>query len=391
MELVYQGNLLCMQCHEVKYDKKEHHFHEMETEGAQCIECHMTGALFMVNDFRRDHSFRNPRPDQSMKYGTPNACNGCHDDKTDKWSADWIVQWYGPERIDHFSDYLLKASRPPYDAQTRKEIVSFINNLDYPAISRATALEYYPLIGDEVDYNMLIAALADSSALVRVNALNKFQIFPLDQRLGLAMNHVSDTTRQVRIGAAQLMIEQDLAQLPVSERGAAINARQELEAMMRANADFSLGRLQLGDYYFRQNNTQRAIKEYEIALQMDSLLTPVYSNLATAYSIVGNNKQALKTLDQLLILEPEYGRGYYLRGLLQHELGNVNLAIVDMEKAIRLDQLNFRGFYNLANLYLTTGDLVKAKKTMILGMALQPDSEEGKYLLNLIESKKSEE
>ena len=102
MELVYQGNLLCMQCHEVKYNAKEHHFHELETEGAQCIECHMTGALFMVNDFRRDHSFRNPRPDQSMKYGTPNACNGCHDDKSAKWSAYWVVKWYGPERIDHF-------------------------------------------------------------------------------------------------------------------------------------------------------------------------------------------------------------------------------------------------------------------------------------------------
>jgi tetratricopeptide (TPR) repeat protein len=376
-----------MQCHEVKYDKKEHHFHEMDTEGAQCIECHMTGDVYMGNDFRRDHSFRVPRPDQSAEYGTPNACNGCHEDKTDKWSADWIVKWYGAERADHFSDYLLKASRPPYDEQTRKSIVQFINNLDYPAISRATALEYYPLIGDEIDYNMLIAALADSSALVRVNALNKFQIFPLDQRLGIAMTHITDTTRQVRIGAAQLMIEQDLAPLLASKRGAAINARKELEAMLRANADFPLGRLQLGDYYFRQNNNQRAIKEYEMALEMDSLLTPVYSNLATVYSITGNNQQALKTLDQLLVLEPEYGRGYYLRGLLQHELGNDKMAIANMEKSIQFDQLNFRSFYNLANLYLTAGDLAKARKTMIFGMALQPDSEEGKYLLNLIQSK----
>jgi tetratricopeptide (TPR) repeat protein len=201
------------------------------------------------------------------------------------------------------------------------------------------------------------------------------------------MTHISDTTRQVRIGAAQLMIEQDLAPLLASKRGAAINARKELETMLRANADFPLGRLQLGDYYFRQNNNQRAIKEYEMALKMDSLLTPVYGNLATVYSISGNNKQALKTLDQLLILEPEYGRGYYLRGLLQHELGNDKLAITNMERAIQLDQLNFRSFYNLANLYLAASDFSKARKTMISGMALQPDSEEGKYLLNLIESK----
>ena len=205
------------------------------------------------------------------------------------------------------------------------------------------------------------------------------------------MTNISDTTRQVRIGAAQLMIEQDLAQLPANERGAAIYAREELETMMRANTDFPLGRLQLGDYYFRQNNIQKAINEYEMALKMDSLLTPVYSNLATAYSIAGNNRRALKILDQLLILEPEYGRGYYLRGLLQHELGNDEMAIVDMEMAIQFDRFNFRSFYNLANLYLSSGEIAKAERNMISGLAIQPDSEEGKYLLNLILSKSGKE
>jgi tetratricopeptide (TPR) repeat protein len=387
MELVYQGNLLCMQCHEVSYDTKQHHFHEEETLGAQCVECHMTGANFMGNDFRRDHSFRIPRPDQSAEYGTPNACNGCHEDKSNKWSADWIIKWYGEERLDHFSDHLLKASQPPYDDATRQQVVNFIINLNYPAISRATALEYYPLIGDEQDYKMLVAALRDSSALVRFNALNKFQIFPLDQRLGLALEHAKDSSRQVRIGAAQLMIEQDLSQLPPVERGASSQARNELEVMLRSNADFPLGRLQLGDYYFRRNDPQRAMKEYEMALEMDSLLTPVYSNLATVYSIAGKNQEALNTLNTLLILEPEYGRGYYLRGLLHHEVGNIELAIKDMEKAMVLDSNNFRVFYNLANLYMTNGYLAKAEKTIYKGLLLQPDSEEGKYLLNLILSK----
>jgi tetratricopeptide (TPR) repeat protein len=387
MNLVYQGNLLCMQCHEVKYDKKEHHFHEMETQGAQCIECHMTGGLYMGNDFRRDHSFRVPRPDQSVEYGTPNACSGCHKDKSDQWSADWINKWYGNERADHFSDHLLKASRPPYDDQTRKQVLQFINKMDYPAIARATALEYYSLLGDEDDYKMLIAALADSSALIRANALNKFQIFAIEQRASLALKHVTDSTLIVRIAAAQLITELDLSQLPPAERGYAIKAREELETMLRANADFPLGRLQLGDYYYRQNNPQRAIKEYEMALKMDSILAPVYTNLATAYSIVGDNNKALATLENLILLEPEYGRAYYLKGLLQHEMGNDKLAIAEMEKAIQFDQLNFRAYYNLANLYLTSGDLVRANTTMIAGLRLEPSSEEGKYLLNLIQSK----
>ena len=52
----------------------------------------------MVVDPRRDHSFRIPRPDLSVKMGTPNACNQCHDRKSAQWAADAVEKWYGPER-----------------------------------------------------------------------------------------------------------------------------------------------------------------------------------------------------------------------------------------------------------------------------------------------------
>ena len=165
-----------------------------------------------------------------------------------------------------------------------------------------------------------------------------------------------------------------------------MRARNELEEMQRANADFPIGRLQLGDYYFRQNNPQRAIKEYEMAIQMDSLLTLVYSNLATAYNLVGDNQQALETLDNLLAIEPEYARGYYLRGLLQHEVGNSGEAIANLEMSIKLDGLNFRAYFNLANLYFQNGALVKAERTISTGLRVEPNSEEGLNLLKLIQT-----
>jgi tetratricopeptide (TPR) repeat protein len=130
-----------------------------------------------------------------------------------------------------------------------------------------------------------------------------------------------------------------------------------------------------------------AINGYEMALEMDSLLTLTYSNLATAYSINGDNIKALETLSQLIFLEPEYGRGYYLRGLLNYEVGDSEKAIYDLEKSIFYDSLNFRAYYNLANLYLTAGILNRAEQTINAGLTLQPDSEEGQYLLKVIKSK----
>ncbi|MDX1638758.1 MAG: multiheme c-type cytochrome, partial [Balneolaceae bacterium] len=72
-------NTLCMQCHEPRYNTRDHHFHEPNTESSQCINCHMPGRYYMEVDFRRDHSFRVPRPDLSARFGNPNACNDCHE------------------------------------------------------------------------------------------------------------------------------------------------------------------------------------------------------------------------------------------------------------------------------------------------------------------------
>ena len=111
LKLKLDGNRLCSQCHvPTVNDTEEHQFHISNTEASMCINCHMTGKDYMGNDFRRDHSFRIPRPDQSVMYGTPNACTGCHEDRSNQWAADIIKKWYGNTRREHFSDALLVSS-----------------------------------------------------------------------------------------------------------------------------------------------------------------------------------------------------------------------------------------------------------------------------------------
>ena len=120
LELKFDGNTLCAQCHvSDTYNSPKHHFHKEDTEASQCINCHMTGKYYMGNDFRRDHSFRIPRPDQSVTYGSPNACSECHSDKSEKWAADWVVTWYGEERQAHFSDYLLLSNQETLNLKDR--------------------------------------------------------------------------------------------------------------------------------------------------------------------------------------------------------------------------------------------------------------------------------
>jgi tetratricopeptide (TPR) repeat protein len=300
-----------------------------------------------------------------------------------------VVKWYGPDRPDHFSNYLLEAANPPYASETRKQLVEFINNMDYPAIARATALEYFPLTGVEDEFVMLLEALKDSAALVRYHALNKLSIFPLEERIGVALEMAKDTTRAVRIGSAELIVEQDLNRIPPEQRGYALRAREEFVAMLAANADFPSGRLQRGDYYFRQNNVSQAVAEYEMALKMDSLLTPVYTNLATAYNLLQQNDKAIAALDKLVDFEPGYARGFYLRGLLNYEMGKPLLAINDLRKAVDLDPLNFRAMINLANLLMQASQLEEAEMIIRQALALQPESNEAEQILNIIKEQKA--
>ena len=88
-QLKFKGDAVCTQCHAGNsYTAENHSKHKDDS--ASCVSCHMTGKVFMAKDFRRDHSFRIPRPDLTAKYQTPNACSSCHSTK----SMEWVLKSY---------------------------------------------------------------------------------------------------------------------------------------------------------------------------------------------------------------------------------------------------------------------------------------------------------
>ena len=385
LKLKLEGNKLCLQCHiPATYDSEKHHFHKENTEASQCINCHMTGKNYMGDDFRRDHSFRVPRPDQSVVYDTPNACNGCHNDKSNQWAADAIVSWYGTQRADHFSDVLLLSSQSNLTSNQRSQLDLFINDLKYPEIARATVIENLQYTTNE-QFKALLLALNDSSAIVRYNTLMKLRYIPEQDRMKIALSYMKDSIKLVRIGAAQLAIGFDENRLEFTEKATFLKAKNELETMLFSNADFSTGRLQLGDYYMQINDLNNAIKNYNMALQKDSLLIPVYSNLATAYSMIGGNLEAKKTLETWMRLDALSSRPYYLRALLNFELKQDAAAIKDLLKAISLNPNNTRAMYNLATYYYQNKkDLKKAENYINKALKLETNNPEYQYLLALI-------
>jgi tetratricopeptide (TPR) repeat protein len=274
------GNAVCAQCHLAsKYDGKAHHFHPEGTRGAECANCHMPATTYMVVDPRRDHSLRVPRPDLSVKLGTPNACNACHRESTAQWSADWVARWYGAQRRSeaHFGEAIDAGRRG--SAGAARGLVAIASSVAYPPIVRASAIELlarYP--GSSVDAAVR-GALRDADPLVRHAALVALQAPTAPQLAAAIAPLLADPVRAVRIEAAR-RVAPHAAQLDAVSRPAFDRAIAEYEAVQGGNLDRPEAWMNLGNLHAVRGDPAAAEAAYREALKRDVRFVPAYVNLA---------------------------------------------------------------------------------------------------------------
>src|SRR5262249_50761512 len=160
--------------------------------------CHMPTRTYMVIDARRDHAIRIPRPDLSVALGTPNACNGCHADRSAQWAADQVAAWFGPTRRvePHYGSVIAagRAGEPGANAA----LAALILDDAKPAIVRATALSLLPQFAANIGPEQIKAYLAGLKAddpLVRMAAVDALSPFAPEQRLSVAAPLLEDNVK----------------------------------------------------------------------------------------------------------------------------------------------------------------------------------------------------
>jgi len=387
LQLKQTGNALCLSCHLPKYDSKEHHYHKLNTEGSQCINCHMTGKYYMGNDFRRDHSFRVPRPDQSLNYGTPNACNDCHNDKDAKWASDFIVANYGITRLDHFSDYLLKGSQGDFEAYK-----TLFSQTKYPEIARATALgQYVNQALSEAQLNDLLKFLKDSSALVRNEAIKGFENAINQDYSKYIEPLLKDSIRLVRISAARYF---NSVNSLVTEGEPFKAAHREYMDGLDMVSDFAGGQHQIALYYQAKGNIDLAMKAYKKSIEIDNYYNQSKMNLALLYYQMGNLEETVKLYLKVIEQEPNFGYAYYMLGLAYNEMGRTIEAKKYLLEASVKDPNNVNAIYNFSILLQQENKFTESIKFLDNAIQRFPDSERLLYaklsaLLNTQQYKES--
>ena len=401
LELKHPGNETCTSCHQHaagKYDVPSHHHHLPGTPGAMCVNCHMPHRTYMDVDPRRDHSLRVPRPDLSVKLGTPNACSSCHvEDQiesidpqtgsalqeyadwleasaagneqvaeairaTDQWCDQACEKWYGADRKkpSHFSEPIVAFRESVQTGdnveQSIREMLTLALQSDdqAPAIARASALSELAAAGvaNAIPTARRLLDDVNEHPIVRAAAINLFFRAQPDEIRKALMPHVDDDSRLVRTEATRVLVASGAYQRlrPSDTTRVDLALREVHDALMvasdRAGAHMGWAALCEG-----QGRNSEAITAYETAIRVEPNMAGPRTNLASLLERLGQqsrNPQLLARADQLRAAElPLLGRDADLApdnasvqhryGLALYLAGEMDKAMERLERAVELE------------------------------------------------------
>lgn len=383
-------NQLCTRCHvpndknPLGFDSPSHHFHPMGTEGAKCVECHMPHKTYMGIDDRRDHSIRIPRPDLSVRFGSPNACNQCHQDKNPQWAADAITKFKGPDRAKEVRHpeafHAFRKGRP----EAEKLLLDTCRDLESPAFTRAGAMLALRRFISDISFEEAKRNLDSNQSVIRVAALSKLEGMPVSEIYPELVKVLSDPIRSVRTEAARLLSRAPHALFSPSDFKLFRKVFEELKLRYMSNLDRPESNLSLGILAENQNLPLEAEKHYRQAIRREDTYVPARMNLATLLSRRGKSKEAESFLREAARLQPTWGQIHYSLGLLLAEdEKRIPEAIRSLERASAYWQENPRVFNNLAIAYWKNGKVEDAINSFRQAIGLQPDNPE--FLQNLVQ------
>ena len=420
----HTDNRLCTSCHAHpagKYDVVTHHRHYPGQAGSKCVDCHMPATPFMEVDLRRDHSLRVPRPDLSMKLGTPNACTGCHlklenvpessrsvlthyskwleqarngdqavqneIDRANAWCAEWFEVWFSRQtRPTHYGELLARGRQ--HDPTVAGELSELVGDHQTPAIVRATAVEQLLAIdvSNESRKSALRKAFADADPMVRMAVIPFAETLPRRELLQLVEPLLDDRSRGVRIGAARALLQVPDEALDQRQRDIRDQAIDDYRTGLLDNADQAGSWLALGLLHEQQHDRNAAAQAYRTGLEVQPWVTGPRSNLSALLES-WQSEITESTLREVRGNRDEFGRLLAQRLSPVARWGDIATLRADelelLQRDARLAPDNAAVQYRCGlSLYLA-GDLEKAERhlrrateiapnqpTFLLGLAL---------------------
>jgi tetratricopeptide (TPR) repeat protein len=368
-----EGDGVCAPCHApAKYQTAEHHHHAEESVGARCVSCHMPPTTYMQIDPRLDHSIRIPRPDRTVTLGTPNACNGCHTDRSPDWAAAQVRTWFPAAKpgFQAFAEAFHAADQGAPGASAG--LLAVTANRELPAFVRASALARMSATSGPRVVAAAGAGLQDPDATVRAAAVQVLAEADETTRSRHLTASLDDPVRLVRMEAAHALAGRPERRMVELEKNQFEDALQEFVQSERFNAERPESHMNLAGLQRQRGQLDRAEASLVRALQIDPTFEPAAVNLASLLSERGREAEAERVLREFVARQPRAASAQHALGLSLIRQKRAAEALPLLAEAVRLMPENSRFAYVYAVGLHDTGMTEQARCVLESAVARDP-------------------
>jgi predicted CXXCH cytochrome family protein len=328
---------------------EQHTFHAPESAGSRCISCHMSDVNWRLLMRRRDHTFQAPVPELTAAFGVPNACTTCHDDRSPEWAATQMDRWWGNgERrraVLAVADTMYRAGSG--DASVLPSLVRLSVDRAKSAFIRASAVEFIEqfalgtagasnaeqqsqtsfvgpdgrpggppstprvrpqrvvLTSNQV--NALIGAAADPDPVVRAQAVFALAATGAADRVLIPLTaRLTDSSRVVRVRAAEALLAFGVAELPGNAGAALARAQDEFAQGLTDFPDVAANHAALGWLDSERGRLPEAQAALDRAIHLDPMAPRPWVLKGVIAAREGNFAQASELWRKAKSIEPDY-------------------------------------------------------------------------------------
>jgi len=138
----------------------------------------------------------------------------------------------------------------------------------------------------------------------------------------------------------------------------------------------------LGDMYARHGDYQKAIEEFQKAIELKPDYGDAYHNLANVYHQTNQDDLALENYQKALSLNPNLWQSHQNLAAIYFSQEKFELAKEELEKAIKINPENAELHTNLGIIYLKLNDKQKAKEEFEKALQINPQNQKAQQMLS---------
>jgi predicted CXXCH cytochrome family protein len=348
---IADSDRLCTQCHQplaVAENIERHTHHAAKSQGSRCIECHMSDVNWRLLIRRRDHTFAPPVPEMTARYGVPNGCTSCHEDRTPEWAVSMLDTWYGDNArraramivaetfylagaadpaalpglaslaVDRSRGMLVRASAAEYIGQVYLAATNSAGELTRAAPSQTslegTTVEKPAVLNTAAPtpalttrvVNTLIGALNDPEPTVRAVAVRSLGAIRDRRAIVPIVSRLRDETRVVRVSAAEALLWMGVSTLPGTAGELLAKAQDEYGESLAVFPDIASNHASRGWLASERGRQSDAARALDLALDLEPKYARAHVYRGIVYARVGQFGDAIRHWQTVRSIDPNY-------------------------------------------------------------------------------------